>query len=144
MFLSVAYSIQLFYRVSFGSVSRYISTMPNIIRREFFVLLPLIIVFFILGVYPNIVLDSLHLAVSSLLINTLQNLLSNIKECSYFSCLVPVIIYHNAKTDKKKFFLIILEKQEFSNGLIQKQVKFMQVQHLIYQHDYLNILIFHG
>src|SRR5687768_2892176 len=35
---------------------------------EFFVILPLIIVSFILSIFPNVVLDSLHLAVSSLLI----------------------------------------------------------------------------
>jgi NADH-ubiquinone oxidoreductase chain 4 len=44
------------------------STMPDITRREFFVLLPLIIVSFILGVYPNVVLDLLHLGICSLLI----------------------------------------------------------------------------
>jgi len=69
MFLSAAYSIWLFNRVAFGSASRYMNTMPDITRREFFVLLPLIIVSFILGIYPNIVLDSIHLGVSSLLIS---------------------------------------------------------------------------
>ena len=69
MFLSAAYSIWLFNRICFGSASRYLSTIPDISRREFFVLLPLIVVSFILGVYPNVVFDSLHLAVSSLLIS---------------------------------------------------------------------------
>ena len=69
MFLSAAYSIWLFNRVSFGQASRYMSTMPDITRREFFVVLPLIIVSFILGIYPNIVLESLHLGLSSLLIS---------------------------------------------------------------------------
>lgn len=69
MFLSAAYSIWLFNRVAFGSASRYISTMPDVTRREFLVMLPLIIVSFILGIYPNIVLDSIHLGVSSLLIS---------------------------------------------------------------------------
>jgi len=80
------------------------STMPDVTRREFFVLLPLIIVSFILGIYPNIVLDSIHLGVSSLLIsvNTPQDFLSNIKEYSHYSCLVPMMIYHNAKTDKER------------------------------------------
>jgi NADH-ubiquinone oxidoreductase chain 4 len=68
MFLSAAYSVWLFNKTNFGSASMYISTMPDLNRREFFVILPLIIVSFILGIYPNIVLDSLHLGVSSLLI----------------------------------------------------------------------------
>jgi hypothetical protein len=68
MFLSAAYSIWLFNRMAFGRASIYMSTMPDVSRREFFVMLPLIIVSFILGVYPNIVLDALHLPLSSLLI----------------------------------------------------------------------------
>jgi NADH-ubiquinone oxidoreductase chain 4 len=68
MFLSAAYSIWLFNRVSFGRASAYMTTMPDISRREFFVVLPLIIVSFVLGIYPNVVLDSLHLGISSLLI----------------------------------------------------------------------------
>jgi NADH-ubiquinone oxidoreductase chain 4 len=70
IFLGTGYSIWLFNRISFGTASRYMSTMPDISRREFFVLLPLIIVSFILGIYPNVVLDSLHLGISSLLINS--------------------------------------------------------------------------
>jgi NADH-ubiquinone oxidoreductase chain 4 len=49
------------------------STMPDITRRKFFVILPLIIVSFILGVYPNVVLDLLHLGLKNLLINTPLN-----------------------------------------------------------------------
>lgn len=61
--------------MSYGSASRYMSTMHDLNRREFFVVLPLIIVSFILGVYPNVVLDALHLPLSSLLIgvNTPQD-----------------------------------------------------------------------
>jgi NADH-ubiquinone oxidoreductase chain 4 len=89
MFLSAAYSIWLFNRVSFGSASRYMSTMPDITRREFFVVLPLIIVSFILGIYPNVVLESLHLGLSSLLIsvNTPQKVLLNF--------LSGIILYKN-------------------------------------------------
>lgn len=75
IFLGTGYSIWLFNRISFGTASRYMSTMPDISRREFFVLLPLIIVSFILGIYPNVVLDSLHLGISSLLINSPQDIL---------------------------------------------------------------------
>lgn len=69
-------------RMSFGAASRYISTMPDISRREFFVVLPLIIASFILGIYPNIALETLHLPLSSLLIgiNTPLELFSNIEQ----------------------------------------------------------------
>lgn len=69
MFLSAAYSIWL-NKIILGSASRYMFTMPDITRREFFVLLPLIKISFIFGVYPNVVLDSFHLGISPLLINT--------------------------------------------------------------------------
>jgi NADH-ubiquinone oxidoreductase chain 4 len=53
MFLFAAYFLWLFYRVLYGSASVYMATMSDISRREFFVVLPLIIVSFILGINPK-------------------------------------------------------------------------------------------
>jgi len=69
MFLNAAYSIWLFNKMTFSCASRYILTIPDISRRKFLVVLPLIIVSFILGIYLNIVLNSIHLDINSLLIN---------------------------------------------------------------------------
>ena len=65
---SAAYSIWLYTRISYGSYSDLINDLTGIIkdinRREFFLLLPLLLATVILGVFPNIVLNDLHTSVS--------------------------------------------------------------------------------
>lgn len=69
MVLSACYALFLYNRVCFGSISPYIEGPNNrdISRREFFVLLPLIFLTLFLGIYPNIVFDSLHPCVLNIL-----------------------------------------------------------------------------
>jgi len=60
MVLSACYALFLYNRVCFGSMSPYIGPEAqnrDISRREFFVLLPLVLLTLFLGVYPNIILD---------------------------------------------------------------------------------------
>jgi NADH-quinone oxidoreductase subunit M len=60
MVLSACYALFLYNRVCFGSMSPYIGPEAHnrdISRREFFVLLPLVLLTLFLGVYPNIILD---------------------------------------------------------------------------------------
>jgi predicted GIY-YIG superfamily endonuclease len=70
MILSAGYSFWLFNRISFGSESPYLLNVRDITRLEFFVLLPLAFITILLGIFPNIVLDTLHFSVSSYLIDT--------------------------------------------------------------------------
>lgn len=65
--LSAAYSIWLYNRVAFGSWSKYMQYTTDINRREFIILLPLLIGTVALGIFPNVVLDTLHVAVSTLI-----------------------------------------------------------------------------
>nr|QUQ05907.1 NADH dehydrogenase subunit 4 [Microconidiobolus nodosus] len=65
--LAGAYSIWFYNRVSFGETSVYIGKMKDLDRREVLMLLPLIIITMIIGIYPNIILESLHLPVSNIL-----------------------------------------------------------------------------
>jgi len=65
--LSAAYSIWLYNRISFGSFSPYLKPTKDLTRREFFLLLPLVLLTVLFGMFPNIVLDNLHLSVSTLL-----------------------------------------------------------------------------
>ncbi|KAL0902979.1 hypothetical protein M5K25_028320 [Dendrobium thyrsiflorum] len=58
--LSAAYSIWLYNRIAFGAWSKYLTT--DLSRREFMLLLPLLIVAVIFGIFPNIVLDTVHVA----------------------------------------------------------------------------------
>jgi NADH-ubiquinone oxidoreductase chain 4 len=64
---SGAYSIWLFNRVCYGAFSRYLLPALDITRRELYLLLPFLFLVLILGIVPNLVLDSIHLSVSSLL-----------------------------------------------------------------------------
>jgi NADH-ubiquinone oxidoreductase chain 4 len=65
--LSACYSIFLYNRLSYGSFSPHIKIIKDINRREFLLLLSLLIPTISLGIFPNILLDSLHSTVSSLL-----------------------------------------------------------------------------
>lgn len=69
---SAAYTMFMFNRIVFGgSLSRHFSSnIPDLSRRELFVLLPLVVFTIVLGVYPNIILDGLHYSVSTLIYNS--------------------------------------------------------------------------
>jgi NADH-ubiquinone oxidoreductase chain 4 len=67
--LSACYSIFLYNRLSYGNFSPYLLTVKDINRREFYLLISLLIPTFILGIFPNVILDSLHSSISSLLFN---------------------------------------------------------------------------
>lgn len=69
---SAAYSLFLYNRVCFGSVSPYIAYSSNnrdIGRKETYVLLPLVFLVLFLGVYPDLILNPLHLSVQNLIVN---------------------------------------------------------------------------
>ena len=69
MVLSASYSLFLYNRVCFGSMSPYIAGSAenrDINRREFYVLFPLIVLTLLLGVYPNIILDTVHASVTNI------------------------------------------------------------------------------
>jgi NADH-ubiquinone oxidoreductase chain 4 len=67
--LSACYSIFLYNRLSYGSYSPNIKPLKDITRREFILLISLLIPTIALGIYPNVILDSLHVSVSTLLYN---------------------------------------------------------------------------
>lgn len=68
--LSAAYSIWLYNRIAFGAWSKYIKYTLDLNRREFMILLPLLIGTVVLGIFPNVVLDTIHISVSTLLYST--------------------------------------------------------------------------
>lgn len=65
--LSACYSIFLYNRISYGSLSIHLSPLKDIDRREYYILLALLIPTFLLGIFPNVILESIHLSVSTLL-----------------------------------------------------------------------------
>jgi NADH-ubiquinone oxidoreductase chain 4 len=68
--LSACYSIYLYNRISYGSYSPYLNPVKDINRREFNLLIALLIPTILLGIFPNVLLDALHVSVTSLLFNT--------------------------------------------------------------------------
>ena len=69
--LSAAYTIYMFNRIAFGgSFSKFFeANISDVNKREFFILLTLVVFTVILGIYPAPVLDGLHYSVSSLIYN---------------------------------------------------------------------------
>lgn len=65
--LSACYTIFLFNRLSFGAYSQYLSFTNDITRREFMLMLPMLLTAFLFGIMPNIILTDLHVAVTQLL-----------------------------------------------------------------------------
>ena len=60
--LSGVYSLWLYNKMSFGNLKiQYINRFIDITYREFHVLLPLLLLLILLGIYPNIVVEKLHL-----------------------------------------------------------------------------------
>ena len=66
---SACYSIFLYNRLSYGSYSPYLQPLRDINRREFVLLVSLLIPTILLGIYPNIILETLHASVTTLLYN---------------------------------------------------------------------------
>ena len=66
---SAAYTIYMFNRIAFGgSYSKlFVVNIPDLNKREFYILLTLVLFTVILGIYPGPVLDGLHYSVSSLI-----------------------------------------------------------------------------
>ena len=66
---SAAYTIYMFNRIAFsGSYSKFfLFNIPDVNKREFFILLTLVMFTVVLGIYPAPILDGLHYSVSSLI-----------------------------------------------------------------------------
>lgn len=67
--LSAIYSIYLYNRISYGIYSPHLKPIKDISRREFILLITLLVPTVLLGIFPNVILDGLHFSISSLLYN---------------------------------------------------------------------------
>ena len=65
--LSAIYSIYLYNRISYGIYSPHLKPIKDISRREFILLITLLLPTVLLGIFPNMILDGLHFSTSSLL-----------------------------------------------------------------------------
>jgi len=66
---SAAYTIYMFNRIAFGGkYSKFFNVnIPDLNKREFFILLILVLLTVIFGIYPSPILDGLHYSVSTLI-----------------------------------------------------------------------------
>jgi len=65
---SAAYSFYRFVRIAFGSYSPSLSWTSDLSRREFMVLIPLMIPTFVFGLYPDPILEAITPALQALLV----------------------------------------------------------------------------
>nr|ABQ22957.1 NADH dehydrogenase subunit 4 [Cyclocybe aegerita]ABQ22958.1 NADH dehydrogenase subunit 4 [Cyclocybe aegerita] len=65
--LSACYSIFLYNRLSYGNLSPYLPPLKDINRREYFLLISLLIPTTIFGIFPNVILNTLHTSTTALL-----------------------------------------------------------------------------
>jgi len=65
--LSACYSIFLFNRISYGNLSPNLTPIKDINRREYYLLISLLIPTIAFGILPNVLLNSLHISISTLL-----------------------------------------------------------------------------
>ena len=64
---SACYSLFLYNRLSYGNYSPHLKPLKDINRREFYLLVSLLVPTFLLGIFPNVILDTLHVSVTNLL-----------------------------------------------------------------------------
>lgn len=71
MVFSAAYTIFMFNRIAFGGKysSYFVNYVKDLSKREFALLLSLVVFTILFGIYPSIILDGLHYSVSSLIYN---------------------------------------------------------------------------
>ena len=67
IFFSAVYSIWMYNRISYGKFSKYYPITTDINRREFMLLLTLLIPTIVFGLFPSIILNTISLSVSSLI-----------------------------------------------------------------------------
>ena len=69
IFLTACYSIFLYNRLMFGTYSEHLKPLKDIDRREYIILFSLLLPTVLFGIWPNLILDSLHSSVSDLIYN---------------------------------------------------------------------------
>lgn len=67
--LSAVYSLYMYNRMSYGAYSKYMKPYNDLSIREFYLLFVLLVPTVVLGIFPNIVIDSIHVSVSTLIYN---------------------------------------------------------------------------
>jgi NADH-quinone oxidoreductase subunit M len=70
--VGAVYMLWLFQRLVLGPVTPYVSTLPDLTRREMVAVIPMAVVVLAIGIYPNILLDPIQASVATLVQNFAQ------------------------------------------------------------------------
>jgi NADH-ubiquinone oxidoreductase chain 4 len=91
--LSACYSVYMFNRISTGSLSPYLATAPDTNKKEFSMLMPLLILMVLLGIVPSLISNPIDLGLSSFLLDVRSNILSSLLIVLSTLLNLPFIIY---------------------------------------------------
>jgi NADH-ubiquinone oxidoreductase chain 4 len=71
--LSAAYTMYMYNRIAFaGSLSKHIVyNLPDLYKREYYMLFTLVVLTVLLGIYPSLILDGLHYSTSTLIYSSI-------------------------------------------------------------------------
>jgi len=69
--LSAVYSIFMYNRVTSGAISPFVHTIPDIFRKEFYIILPLLVLTLLLGIYPCFITYDVEFGLSNYLLFTI-------------------------------------------------------------------------
>ena len=68
MILGAAYSIWLWNRIACGNLKiHFIKAFADINLREIYIFLPFVFLTFYMGIYPEVILDTIHISVKNLI-----------------------------------------------------------------------------
>jgi NADH-quinone oxidoreductase subunit M len=70
--VGAVYMLWMFQRMVLGPVTPYVSTLPDLTRREMVAVIPMAVVVLAIGIYPNILLDPIQASVATLVQNFAQ------------------------------------------------------------------------
>jgi NADH:ubiquinone oxidoreductase subunit 4 (subunit M) len=66
MILGAVYAIWFYNRLVFGQIRFYaLQSFTDLTRREFFLLLPLVFMVFLMGIYPILFLDTFNISINN-------------------------------------------------------------------------------
>ena len=64
---SAIYSIYIYNRISYGKYSPYLEPLKDVSQKEFITLTTLLVPTIIFGIFPNLMLDNIHVSISDIL-----------------------------------------------------------------------------
>lgn len=102
---SAAYTIYMFQRISFGGVYSkvFMTAIPDLTKREFMVLLTLVVPTVIFGIYPAPILDGINYSVSTLIYCFDPNVISSDISYMWIFAITSNCLYNHVKVSTQNF-----------------------------------------